>query len=81
MAQLKKCAHCGKEFEIRESNDVWNLPKVSKFYRHRKYCSDACKQAAYRVRALDRNVTMSEGKHQGGVMPHLEEWAKKHGLI
>ena len=85
MAELKKCLHCGKEFETRESNDQWTKTKISKFYKHRKYCSDSCKTLACRSRALNRKHRKQNSEiiknQQVGIMPHLEEWAKKHGLF
>ncbi len=81
MAYLKNCLHCKKEFTIFESNDKWTKALTPTCYRHRKYCSNECKQAAYRARALQRHNRNAEIQRQGGVMPHLEEWAKKHKLI
>lgn len=81
MAQLKHCLFCKKEFFTYESNDQWAGKPIPKCYRHRKFCSNGCKQAEYRRRALDRNNRNTQRRKQRRVMPHLEFWAKEHGLI
>ena len=82
MSQVKECPICKKPFEVFEPRDRWASDSPPKNYRHRKYCSNACKQESYRRRALDgNNIVTGFEKHQGGVMPHLEQWARKHNLI
>ncbi len=55
-------AHIGPEGDLvlcPQCQQRWFLPESGQFYggRHRKYCSNACRQAAYRARRADPKFT------------------------
>lgn len=61
-------------------NPACNLPvAIQRGHRRRQYCSDICKQAAYRVRRREAELDRYEVQQREELQQQVEEWRARWG--